>query len=250
MGWTLVDLQSNRYDFNNTWHQVGLPWAKRSRMRELAYAHGGVDGADGKVKGRAIRLRGIIHGDTIAEYECQRRDLFAMLAKDDLQLSTVTTKYLKVKRAVAISDTAIAGRYLTAAELEIRFLLENPFWVYASQVIDTQTIASSPYQWQVNNDKNIEVAPILEITASASCTDVTVKNITDNNRSFDYDDTSFTSGVVVTADCEEGTVDRDATNTIRFFDGRFLRLLPGPNTLEYTGGNCTFKTKFYKRELV
>jgi len=69
---------------------------------------------------------------------------------------------------------------------------------------------------------------------------------------FTYVNNYFVSGNDLIIDCKEGTVVRETTNSIRYFSGAFLKLLPGDNEIKYTGdtdGATTVKFEFYKRFL-
>jgi phage-related protein len=72
-------------------------------------------------------------------------------------------------------------------------------------------------------------------------------NKSDGGMLFEYNDINFAIGDVLIINCAEGTVKLNNGNTIENFNpGRFLRLQPSLNEIEYEGAACTISFLFRK----
>jgi len=227
----------------------GFSFKKRSSMLTLAYRDGGRNVSDNKIDPRVITIEGVIRGASTAAYETAIQDYFVWLNKIDLKLYWTAGKYINVREITDVEQTFVDGGFLRLTRLKFNCQCEDPFIYYDALTSDMKVIAASPTTWVINNAGLYEEFPIIEITNAANNPNVEVENITDNVRLFDYDDAAFLNGNVLTVDNLEGTVENGSTNTIDKFTGSFLRLLPGNNTIKYTGANATLITKWYKKEL-
>jgi phage-related protein len=135
------------------------------------------------------------------------------------------------------------------AKISFVCLCPDPYYYYETGNTDTQNIAASPTLFSINNPSDFFVFPVIEITNTANNPSLQLKNITDNDRSFNYVDAAFLNGDVLTVDCVAGTVFKGIVNSIGYFAGNFIRLLPENNEFEYTGANCQILTTWTKREL-
>jgi len=249
MSLKLKDTDLNELTLNDTFRLGSFSWKKRSKTAEAAFSHGGRDMADGMLRVRVLQIEGIVQGVNQAAYEAAYFELTSWLYKEDLQLSYGVSNYIKVKRISNFKHSFVEGGFLRIAKVAFTCVCEDPFWYDAALTSDTQTVTSSPWVFVLANDGSAETYPIFTITAIANNTDMTLANATDDNRKLRYQDTGFYIGSVVVIDCHEGTVTRDGTNLISAFDGSFLPLLKGSNSLEYTGADVTILTEYRERKL-
>jgi len=243
-----VDSQSNEYVFSNTFFITDLSIQRRSKLFERSFAHGAVDGADDKYGVRVVVMRGIISGETDAEFRTAWENLKTWLAKSDLKLYfNSDSRFVNVKKIRSISEPYRDGLFFRYAEIMFECLCLDPFIYEATETQVQENITGSPQAINVTNSGNVEVFPEITIVPSADNFDLTLKNTSDDNRLFRYQDTFFENGDTLVVDCKIGTVQRNSVNTIHNFTGSFLRLLPGANSLEYTGANGTITIKFRNR---
>ena len=125
----------------------------------------------------------------------------------------------------------------------------DPFFYSVNPVSQAQAITSTPTTVTINNLGNIDAPLIVSIAASADCSAVSVTNETDSNRQFALADVQLVAGQTAVVNAALGTVYRGTSNTINTFSGAFLSLLPGLNTITYTGGNCTLTLGYTPRWL-
>ena len=176
-------------------------------------------------------------------------DLMRWVGKTDLKFYKDTSRYINVESMDLKNHTWIIGN--SKAKATLALYCPDPFWYTDDETTEgTWTVSASPDSNQVVNLGNIDVFPVIEITAAADLSaGIELKNETDGDALFSYTDSSFTTGKKLTVDCVDGSVDLDGTNTYRFLEGQFIRLLSGRNTLTYTGGDCSIVIKHRDRWL-
>ena len=172
-------------------------------------------------------------------YQAEFDDLMRQIGKQDFKFYKDTARYINVKNMRLSSHRFIVGDAKAGAEVTL--FCNDPFFYKDSLTTETAwAVTASPDTNSYFNEGNIDVGPGIEITANADLgSGIELKNQSDGDVLFTYEDTAFTAAKVLTVDCLNGTVDLDGTNTLRFFSGQFLRLLAGMNTFEYTGGDCS-----------
>jgi phage-related protein len=245
----LVDSDLNEYNFDETFGVSSDPFTPRSSESERAYSHGVKDTSDGKIDKRIITVIGQVYGETVSQYRTNLEALYAALYKQDQKLYKTSSRYINVKKAI-VTNSLEQNNFPRLSNVSIQFICEDPFWYSPEISEDTESISETPHEWNVSNGGDIEVYPIITITNSGSYASLSLKNKTDGNSLFTYDDSNLESGASVVIDCNEGTVYLSTTNTIRYLSGSFLRLLKGINTLELTGlDNASVKIEFYWRYL-
>lgn len=249
MSMILTDEDSVQYTVPQADFIGGFRSTVKRNMQNLAFAHGARDLGDHKLDSRRIRIRSIIVGADAAAYQAAWDAFMKAMAKPNQTFAYKTGRYIKVDSIDVRSHSFIIGDLKAKAEIEL--FCGDPFWYDDDLTTEsTWTVTSSPDTETFTNSGNIEVFPIIEITANADLgTGIELENQTDDNALFTYIDSNFTSGKKLTIDCSNGTVELDGVNTIRFFAGEFLRLLAGTNTLEYTGGDCSIVIKHRDRWL-
>ena len=246
----IIDSQSNEYTFDESFGIVSSPFSVRNKSSQRAFSHGAKDVSDGMVDKRIVEVRGQIWGDTISSYNSKMDDFYEALYKQDQKLYKDANRYLNVKKATVITPRLAANNFPRLSNVVIKFFCEDPFWYSVSKTEYNESITETPHEWNVENQGIVEVHPIITITNDGSYASLSLKNKTDDNALFTYDDSNLASGASVVIDCQEGTVLRSTTDTIRYLTGSFLRLLKGVNTLEITGlTNASVEVEFYRRWL-
>ena len=228
----------------------------RSDAKDKAFAHGGIDIADGKIKIKVIRIEGTVYLQpteaTRASYLTLVQAIKAAFCQTDYMLYLGSDHFIMINKALKFSEEYLDAHDYQGAKFTIDLLAIDPFWYYDDEQEKTQIVTSTPKSFVVNNQGYVETFPVITITATGTLPDFTLENETDVQESgdglkFRYTDPGLFIGNVVVIDCKEGTVKRGATNYIRYFAGAFLKLLPGNNTLTYTGADCTVKVAWFER---
>lgn len=234
---TLTDVDSVVYFFNESFfiREHDFKWG--TKVTDRAFAHGGVDTGDGKVKGRKIRIEGNLFADDDATYRSDYDALFAAAVKENQELRWgAHPRFLKVKRVSQIRVRTIE-HVETASEVRVDFETEDPFWNF-NAVNSISTDLNSPVSvFTLTNSGNVDTFPTFTIVSSDNnSTGISVQNNSDDDVKLIYADVNQTSGSTLVINNAEGVVTLGAANTLRFFTGPFFRLTPGVNTITYEGG--------------
>ena len=252
-----ISIQFGEYDFKKTVSD----WNTDIRSKLVSRERPLVDGAsldNTFLKGREISIKGVLIKSTETALRTAFETLKATLNKGKQYLYLFDDR-----RILAAVDRFSWGDYPRTynnparCEYSIRFKAESPYWEDVNLITHNEndiTDAEEGHTFTVSNAGKANVYPVITITANATINDLTLENTADeqsdgNGLKCKYQDPAFFEGDSIVIDCAEGTVKRGDTNTIRYFSGAFLKLLPGDNSLKYTGGNCSLKIEFRKRFL-
>lgn len=238
------------YTFNKTFHIDSTPFKIKVNKKDIAFSHGAVDIGDSKVEERYVTIKGTIWGRSDSEFEANLNALFAAIYKQDQTLYYDNEKYIAFTKVVSVTPSPEKGADLRAWTISIQFLAEDPFWYYVAESTKDQAITDSSILFDVVNEGNIEVYPVISVRNDGTYLPFTLRNLTGASLVFRYDEFGFIEGATVVVDCVEGTVKRNGTNTLRYFDGAFLNLVAGTNTLQLEGltyGNINLS--WYRRQL-
>jgi len=228
------------YTFPSGCELVEEPFIKRLETEPKAYAHGGVLVSDEKVSVRVISLHGIFNKTSQALMEAELNSMKKACYTEDLRL--YATQYANDFYNIECLnfEHAFLGM-LTVIEINIDFLVSDPFRYYKDETSDDETVDELSHSYVIANEGDIEVFPVITFTvgAEASISKIAITNVTDAGRSFEYEPASnLVVTNVVKIDCQNGTVELDTgpglSDDIAHWLGRFIRLLSGNNSITIT----------------
>jgi len=247
---TLKDANGVEYNFNNTFKLSGLPFRMRINNQKVAFSHGGKDMGDNKIEARDITLRGKIHSNSTSDFESQLTALKAACFKLNQTLYYDSDKYIKIRCVDRFREKPSAdGSFLVCSDIEIRFFAEDPFMYKNIETSNFTFLESSGQQFDINNPGNVDVFVVIGMTTRVANNDFTIKNIT-AGLSFSMQDGNFVEGSTIIFDSINGTVKTNGDNSIRYFNGQFIRMVAGTNTFEYVGATpCGVSIRYTERNL-
>lgn len=145
----------------------------------------------------------------------------------------------------------------TFTEISAAFFVGDPFWYSEAEVIQEFELTGDDVITVDPSDAALPArtwcSPIITITApsSGSVSSVTLRNATDDGLQCRYADLQLRNSASVVIDCVNSTIRRTngsgTTDTIQYFTGEFLRLLPTLNSISYTGAACTISIRWRAR---
>ena len=208
----------------------------------------------GQVKARRAVVSGLV-GDGTSTPEATRallRQLRAAAARQDQYLATDqgADHFLRLRllESCDVRWQALWGRSL--AQVRLSWLLADPFW-YSTAVGQVHEDLAGAVRVRMGGIHQVARSPVSTAMepapAGVAVPTVTLVNETDGGVGLTYSDPAFADGATVVIDCERGTVRRDGVDSIRYLGGRPLRLLPGLNTLSYTGAACAVTIQWRER---
>lgn len=156
------------------------------------------------------------------------------------------------------------------AEVRFKCILQNPQWTYIgnmAQVITCDVVCDAPWAWgyeevytiNVNgsttytfnnqSDDNFYLFPKLEITPSNVTTRFAIKNLDDNNRTFEFTNLNTNGQEIIFVDNHNQILESSLGNyRTRNFNWKWFRLIQGFNDLEISGtGKLVIKCLFAKK---
>ncbi|MBA7568554.1 hypothetical protein ES708_10283 [subsurface metagenome] len=247
------------YDFKKTVSDWDTNIRSKLKTEEKALVDG-VSLDNMLLGGREISIRGTL----IKSTETALRTAFDAL-KTALNLGKQYLYFFDDRRVLAAMERFSWKDYPRTynnparCEYSIEFKAESPYWESTTPLSPEETILIDGHEWTVNNPGDVNVYPVITITADTTIADLIIQNLTDiptgedEGLKFEYEDLEFDlSAPTLIVNCQEGTVQRNGANTIRYFSGAFLKLLPGDNTIKWTGstdGATKVKFTFRRRFL-
>jgi hypothetical protein len=224
----------------NGFRLVGLPSDYRFKAEDRAFSHGSISVGDNRAKTRMLEIEGYIEESSEAGFWTAYNSLMAQFrGLEGCRLYLDTSRYLEVAALNKASHEFYSGFSFKKASFKVTLCCTDPVIHSASESSLAETVSASPDTFAVSNSGGVEVFPVITVTAIADCTNITLENLSDGGRKFQYQDPNMVAGAVLTIDGKAGTVYRGTSNVLNFYDGAFLRLLAGSNSLKYAGGNCT-----------
>lgn len=240
----LKDGDSASYEFDQTFRVEGLPFSLRVNNQNIAFSHGGRDIGDNKISSREITLTGLIHDSDQDAHDVKMQALFAAVIKPNQTFYWNVLKYINVKSLKKFGHKQVEGADGYVTEVTITFLCEDPFFYNVATNSQFVTLDSSPKTFTITNPGSVEAFPLFGMTTQESNTSFALANTT-AGLSFSYQDVGFTPGNTISIDCQLGEVKNGELNTVRYFDGMFLHLLPGDNEFSYSGATIAGLSIFF-----
>lgn len=251
MYYTITDKNSNLYNFPDSFEMESQTDENNINVINTAYSAGGRGIADRFIRPKSIVLSGNIQADTAAGFETAKRNFIqACLKGGDLRFTGDTvSRYLEVVYAGFDwgKPEGVSGSY-QYIDVTVTFSAEKSVWKDDTETDDDNTVAGNDSFTISTTGTDYILKPVITIEAdqAVDVPGVKITNTTDSGLSFTYNDSLFASGDTVIIDCAKGTVTRNNNNTIEYFDGAFIRLQPGSNSIEYEGAACTITFTFRK----
>ncbi|MCX5657843.1 MAG: phage tail family protein [Candidatus Omnitrophica bacterium] len=239
---------SDIYNLPASFCLTDLSFNKRINIGGKAYMDGGVNKGDGMFAVRYFQLEGSLWGESDSAYDTKFDELILKLSQEDFYLRDGNWQIL-INHAHAVDHSPDPGLRKRNTEISFKMVALNPFWYYRTITTITEECSETPHDFVINNINSYLIYPVITITANINNSSFSLKNKTDGNALFSYEDIGFLEDDELIIDCQEGTVEREGTDSIRYFDGQFLKLLAGNNELEYTGVAVTLKFEWYRRKL-
>lgn len=217
-----------------------LDWQTRAKLLDRFGQAGANQVSDKAIEPRTVKVSGAIHAASQAVLKALLTYLNKALHHngESYRFSWETGYYINVSHCSKFQAKRLKnGLAYKSVEIEIEFVCPDPFWYYTSDDTATAYISGSPATIAITNNGNVP-SPLtitVEPYAVGGWTDFTIVASTDDSNKFRYMDANFAQNNTLIVNGLTGAVEREGFNTIHFFKGAFLRILPGANSIVYTG---------------
>jgi phage-related protein len=215
-------------------------FSARVRLLERFGKAGASQVSDRQVESRRIKITGAIHAASQSDLKTALNNLKQALYNngEEYRFSWETGYYIGVSHCSRFKVKRYSGGLAyKSVDIEIELVCPDPYWYSTTlSTVGPTSITTSPQDITFTLTSTVPTPLIIALAPSASWTSLTIKNVTDGNNTLKLQDAALVSGVTCVIDARAGSVVRDgAINTVHYFAGAFLRLLPGSNTIRYTG---------------
>lgn len=224
----------------------------------LLFADGAYSAGD-EIKPRTVSLEGNLGEMTREAFRQVVDQLRYVCSRPGQKLQLVPGGgYLNLSRLVGVDEDPEKLFDWSVGKVRVTWMCDDPFW-YAEQ-LETRTYSlTGDTTLNIEAGKNVGLAECFRgVSPLITCTSpgflpvssFTLRNLTDESLQCRYSDPLLKNGNSASIDCVRGVVTRDdGTNTIRYFEGEFLRLLTKRNVVEYEGTACTLTFSWRPRWL-
>lgn len=250
----LEDENLNRYNLPSSFWIDPYTIGKNSNVQNIIYSDSGRETADKFPKPGVIKIKGVLQKDTQAEFESAKNDLIdacikggKLLINDNIVNRYLSVAWLNFNFGTLEGDSDQGNMQ----DIEIEFVLENMFWIDYTENESVNVLAGDD-TITINTDQtNWILTPTIIIDADQGedLTGIVLKNASDGNSQFAYNDEFFVQGSRLVIDAEFGTVQMNNNDGLPNFSGAFIRLQPGDNFIDYEGGACTITIKYRRKYL-
>ncbi|MBN9415978.1 MAG: hypothetical protein J0I12_11105 [Candidatus Eremiobacteraeota bacterium] len=225
--------------------------------QDLMFADGRVSYGE-EIEERKLVVEGYVDADDRAAHLALMNQIRYQACLPGQRLRINTGHYINLARLRSLDDEPVEGMDRTVARVKIEWQVDDPFWYAESE--ETRTFAmggNGSFQIDLSSLPNCHRGQHPQITISSPVFlpvgTSQITNVTDGGLTCRYGDPYLGFGNSATIDCVAGTVTRldgtTKTNTIRYFEGEFLRMVPGLNDFSYVGPACTLTFKWRPRWL-
>lgn len=222
--------------------------------QDLLFADGRVSTGE-EIEERKLVVEGYVDADSRAEHLALMNSLRYQCSLPGQRLRINAGHYINLARLRSFDDEAETGFDRALSKVKIEWQVDDPFWYAETEETRTVTLsgdgtftidlsALAPcYRGQ--HPRITISSPVFLPVATFQLT-----NVTDAGLTCRYGDPYLGFGNSATIDSVNGTVIRsDDENTIRYFEGEFLRLIPGVNSFAYVGPACDLTVTWRHRWL-
>lgn len=234
---------------------VDNSFAAKVRTMDREFSDGAFSWGD-EIQDREVIVEGTVDADSRADLLTTLDEMRWRADHPGTRLRVDSGHYINLTRLKEFEDTPPPGFDRSVSDVSMRWQCDDPFWYRDTKEARTYELSGDSLI-QLNNGSELGLKPnrhgqhpIIRFTAGLLPMGVVgLRNASDGHLQFRYSDPEFAAGKTVVIDCIEGRCYRGVVNTNRYFEGEFLRLMPGTNWLYYTGGPCTLKVEWRPRWL-
>lgn len=193
---------------------------------------------------RKISLAGNVKGTDYANCRALYDAIIKEMLPGERWFYLYDDRYLK---GYLTKETTKYKASLCYLEFTFDVIFPVSFYNHIARLRESETISSSPTSFNFSYTGGAFSKPKITFAADqggdiSSCV---LQNLT-TGESISFSGTvSSTNSLVV--DCDEQTVLNNGVDSISYFTGDFLQLIPGTNYLKFTGSKCTIKIDYFKR---
>lgn len=222
--------------------------------QDLLFADGRFSTGE-EIDERKLVVEGYVEADDRAAHLALMQDLRYRCSLPGQRLRINSGQYINLARLRSFDDEPETGWDRTLSKVKIEWQVDDPFWYSETEQVRTFSLSgdgSFSVDLSAFPNCNRGQHPKIKISSPVFLPVATFQltNTSDGGLTLRYGDPYLGFGNYATIDCVAGTATRsDGTNTIRYLEGEFLRLLGGVNNFAYVGPACDLEFRWRPRWL-
>lgn len=235
------------YSFpNQTFEIAELPLENNIQENDIPRRHGSVIQTP-YLNSRKIRIKGTLHSNSSTTTQQQLMVMQAALMVGERAMQYRSDRYINC-RMKSMKPSFPEGLDMTIVAVDINMVAGVPFFYSAgASYSDVQTPSGVTLLFDIGNGGNVFSEPVFSICATGGTIsdDIELKNVT-NGQLFKFRG-AVGNGLTIVIDSAELTVLNNGADGLSNFEGDFLTLEAGTNTLQFAGMTCRLTTKYKYR---
>jgi len=236
------------YSFpNQTFEIAEFPLENKIQENDIPRRHGSVIQAP-YLGSRKIRIKGTLHSSSSTTTQTQLMAMQAALLAGEKALQYRSDRYINC-RLKNLKPSYPQGLDMAVIAIDISLIAGVPFFYSAgASYSDTQTpSAGVTISFGIGNGGNVFSEPIFSICATGGTIsdNIWLKNVT-NSKILQFRGT-VPNGATIVIDTDLLTVLNNGADGLSNFEGDFITLEAGTNTMQFVGAACRVKTEYKYR---
>lgn len=230
-------------DLSNVVTELEVSSPTRVNPIAVPKRHGALIVEPAVMDARRISMRGIVQEQDSETLRTTMDNMSKVFARHNKKLRIYDDRYINAY-VLTSGWVPIEGTVFASAAFTVDFFCADPFWYLDATQTDNRTLNSSDTQIDITNNYyreqftftnngNAWQYPVFEVTATNQLTRIVIENVT-TGRKITYTGTVLV-GNKLKVDCGQFLVTNNNTEDLINFNGSFLWLVPGANTLRYEG---------------
>lgn len=232
----LTDKNNNILDLTSGWgFKETLP-ESNSKMEKMIFVDGAKQIGDLSLNAKTIEIFGYLLKDSIKDVNAKINEILEFVHYGQpckLSINGYSDRYLEIYYKSGQAEPIVFSHIERPS---IMFDVAYPFWI--DSTVQTNEFLNTPTNSTLSLTVSSKpVKPIIKIKSLGNLYDLTLTSATNNGTTSRLYYPTFNANQEVIINCKTGRIYRvvDGLNLKQYFEGSFLTLLRGENSLFYTG---------------
>jgi len=243
----MFTLQFGDYTFPNTTFEVqSYPIMGDVKANSVPRRHGAIIQGN-YIKERKFKVKGYLHNAAESSTHTELLALQAALTDGEQSFKDRADRYINA-RLSKFNPTNEKGTDKAVKEINLELIADDPFFYSIAGTTVNFSATAGTTQFDASNSGNVFAEPVFSFYASAGDISDGIKltNKSKSNEVFQFRGT-VADGTTLEVDSSDFTVENNGVDGLSYYEGDFMGLVAGSNTLEFEGSECEIEITFRPR---
>uniref|UniRef100_A0A6M3IS11 Putative tail protein n=1 Tax=viral metagenome TaxID=1070528 RepID=A0A6M3IS11_9ZZZZ len=246
-----IEIKFGCFTFSGNYIVTGYNFSNntKSKIYNVAQRNGIVSDEE-RLGATTITLNVNVKGTTVDNLRTNISTMIKEISAGKRGLYLYDDRYI-ICQKISITQTFPRGAGMLSADFVITFRSDSGFFQSVILYSDTEIIASSPTTYILTYDGDAPSTPQIKFIANQgnAVPTISFENL-NTGKKFSYS-ANLPENKILTIECNPdiATVENDGVNDLGNYTGDLtaLELVPGDNSLKYTGDNCSIVIVYYNK---